>query len=333
MWWRAKRREDNRTAGQKGEKAMLGLFLTPEAPSTIAAMAIDPVVKNHALEVVEKGYTVISKVVPEEACQKAIAAFRRFERANDPIFSAHRDGNGHYPRIINLHSILPDLLPLFTKSNVWLQVQDVLFGAPTALYSSIFYETGSQQSLHRDTPVFSTRPEYLYFGNTIYLESAGEENGCLEVLEGAHKLPELDREAMALRRYSSLDKVPQQDSDLWIEYQDAVVAQGLAMGLQTKRLYVEAGDILIWHPQLPHGGTPIKDVSRTRFSWVLHTTPVGVPVYYQDAFFNPKNSLSEKAPWDYLERDGRSIADFSHSGVMFGGYQGKLYQGDQFQRG
>jgi phytanoyl-CoA hydroxylase len=141
----------------------------------------------------------------------------------------------------------------------------------------------------------------------------------------------LDREAIALRRYDSLDKVPQQDADLWIEYQDAVVAQGLSMGLKTKRLYVEAGDTLIWHPQLPHGGTPIKDVNRTRFSWVVHTTPVGVPVYYQDAFFNPKNSFSDKAPWNYLERDGRRIADFRQGGITFGGLGGKLYQPDRFQ--
>jgi ectoine hydroxylase-related dioxygenase (phytanoyl-CoA dioxygenase family) len=311
---------------------MLGLFLTPEAASAISAMPIDSTVKKHALEVVDKGYTVIKSALSPAACAEAIAAFRRFERANEPIFSGHRDTNGHYPRIHNLHLVLPDLLPLFTRNSIWLQVQDVLFGAPTALYSSIFYETGSQQPLHRDTPVFTTRPEYLYFGNTVYLEPAGEDNGCLNVLEGGHKLPELDREAMALRHYDSLDKVPQQDGDLWIEYQDTVVAQGLAMGLKTKSLHVNAGDALTWHPQLPHGGSPIKDVSRTRFSLVTHTTPVGVPVYYQDAFFNPNNPFSDKAPWDYLEQDGRRIVDFRDAGVMFGGDGGRLYQRDQFQR-
>jgi hypothetical protein len=79
---------------------MLGLFLTPDAPSAIGAMPIDPTVKS-------------------------------------------------------------------TRSKS---------SRRATLYSSIFYETGSQQSLHRDTPVFTTRPEYLYFGNTVYLEPAGEEN-------------------------------------------------------------------------------------------------------------------------------------------------------------
>jgi phytanoyl-CoA hydroxylase len=64
----------------------------------------------------KKGCTVIGKAMPKATRQAVIAAFRRLERANDAIFFAHRDANGHYPRIGNLHCILPDLLPLFTKN-------------------------------------------------------------------------------------------------------------------------------------------------------------------------------------------------------------------------
>lgn len=296
---------------------MLGLFLRPDAAALIAASPAESTVKSHALEVVTKGYTVIKGAVPKSACNEAIAAFRAFERTNDEIFAENRDSNGHYPRIINLHSVFSELVPLFTGNRTWLAVQDLLFGAPTSLYTSIFYETGSQQPMHRDSPVFSTRPEYLYFGNTIYLEPAGDENGCLEVLEGGHLMPELDREAMALRRYGSLDNIPQLDNDIWMEYQDTVTARGLAQGLQIKKLYVDAGDTLIWHPQLPHSGSAIKDKQRTRFSWVIHTTPVGVPVYHQNVFFNPRREFSTTPPWGYVESDGRKIADMRPFGVAF----------------
>jgi len=305
---------------------MLGLFLTSDAPKAVSASSVASLVKKHALEVLDRGYSVIERAIPESICRETIAAFRRFETANDAVFSENRNADGHYPRIINLHLAFPDLLQLFIKNTVWLQVQDLLFGAQTALYTSIFYEIGSQQPLHRDTPVFSTRPEYLYFGSTVYLEPADEDNGCLQVLEGGHKLPELDRAAMAVRRYGSVEKVPSLDNDLWIEYQDTVVAQSVANGLEIKKLYVGPGDTLIWHPQLPHGGTAIKDLHRTRFSWVIHTTPVGVPVYHQNVFFNPKGSFSEKASWDYREIDGRYIADFRH-GVAF---DSRTYSLDHF---
>jgi len=297
---------------------MVGLFLQPNATQLISAMQIDPLVKAHALEVIANGYTVIKGGISPELCRDTIAAFRRFEVANEAIFATQRNPAGHYPRVGNLHAAIPQLLPLFTRNSIWLQVQDVLFGAPTALYTSLFYEVGSEQSLHRDTPLFTTRPEYLYFGSTVYLEPAGDENGCLEVMEGGHLLPELDREAIALRRYASLDEIPQLDNDIWNDYQNAVVAQGRERGLQVKRLYVEAGDSLIWHPQLPHGGTPINDRNRTRFSLVMHNTPVGVPVYHQHAFFNPKKIFPETARWSYREVEGRQIADFQY-GISFMG--------------
>jgi phytanoyl-CoA hydroxylase len=296
---------------------MLGLFLQPDASAKFAAAQLDPIVKTHALEVVLKGYTIIKGALSPAACQDTIEAFHRFEQTNEPIFTPNRDAHGHYPRIVNLHCAMPDLLPLFARNKTWLAVQDALFGAPAALYTSLFYQVGSQQQLHRDTPVFCTRPEYLYFGNTVYLEPSGEENGCLEVLECGHTIPELDREAMAVRRFGSLDAIPDLDNDIWIEYQDTVVAKGREMGLQVRHLHAEAGDTLIWHPQLPHGGTPIKDPTRTRYSLVMHTTPVGVPVYHQRAFFNPNAPFDTKAPWTYREVEGRQIADFRH-GVSFG---------------
>jgi ectoine hydroxylase-related dioxygenase (phytanoyl-CoA dioxygenase family) len=308
---------------------MLGLFLQPDAVTKIAGMDIDPLVKTHALEVVAKGYTVVRGAIPPDICAETIAAFRRFERANEAIFAANRNALGHYPRIINLHCAMPELEKLFTRNPVWLAVQDVLFGAPTALYTSLFYEVGSQQPLHRDSPVFATRPEYLYFGSTIYLEPAGDENGCLEVMQGGHLMPELDREAIAIRRFGALDKIPDTDGDTWMEYQNTVVEAGRARRLPVKKLYVQAGDSLIWHPQLPHGGTPIRDTSRTRFSLVMHTTPVGVPVYHQDAFFAPSRAFPEVAPWSYREVEGRQIADFRH-GVGFG--HERAYQLSEFRQ-
>jgi phytanoyl-CoA hydroxylase len=297
---------------------MLGLFLQPNAAQLITEMPLEPAVQQHALEVIEKGYTVVKGAIPPQMCRDTIDAFHRFEKANDAIFTEHRNAAGHYPRIGNLHAAIPELTRLFTRNPTWLKVQDALFGAPSSLYTSLFYEVGSEQSLHRDTPLFTTRPEYLYFGSTVYLEAAGDDNGCLEVMEGGHRLEELDREAIARRRYESLDKVPQLDGNLWNDYQSAVTAQGNARGLPVKRLYVDAGDSLIWHPQLPHGGTPIKDRTRTRFSLVMHNTPAGIPVYHQQAFFNPQKPFPEKPHWGYLEVEGRQIADHRYGISFFG---------------
>ncbi len=308
---------------------MLGRFLQPNAAALISEVEVDPAARASALEVVEKGYTVIPAAVPLDTCRAMIATFRAYEQENDTLFAPSRNAQGHYPRIVNLHNAIPDLAFLFTRNARLLATLDTLFGAPVSLYTSLFYEVGSQQPLHRDTPVFATRPEYLYFGVTVYLEETDDENGCLEVLEGGHNMPELDREAMAIRRYGSLEAVPNLDNDIWVEYQNAVVAGGSQQGLTRRKLHVKAGDTLIWHPQLPHGGTPIRDHARTRFSLVMHVTPEGVPVYHQNVFFAPSKPMPESAPWGYYDVDGRKLADHG-GGVSFG--HERNYHRDQFIR-
>jgi ectoine hydroxylase-related dioxygenase (phytanoyl-CoA dioxygenase family) len=296
---------------------MTGLLFISDAIQRIQGLNISGKVKFHALEVLNKGYTVIPKSISNAQCEYTINQFRHFERTNSEVFGKQRDINGNYPRIVNLHLALDSLSLLFTRNNLWLEVQDLLFGAPTSLYTSLFYEVGSQQPLHRDTPVFSTRPEYLYFGTTVYLEPADDSNGCLEVMEYGHKLPELNREAMAVRRYGNLSNIPPIDQSMWSDYQDNVVLQGRAAGLEVKRLHVSAGDSLIWHPQLPHGGSAISNKSKTRYSLVMHTTPVGVPVYHQNAFFNPMAQFPDMPSWTYKEFEGRKIANVSNQ-ISFG---------------
>jgi ectoine hydroxylase-related dioxygenase (phytanoyl-CoA dioxygenase family) len=45
------------------------------------------------------------------------------------------------------------------------------------------------------------------------------------------------------------------------------------MALQPVEFLSKAGDILIWHEQLYHGGAAIRDPKRTRKSMVVHYWP------------------------------------------------------------
>ena len=212
-------------------------------------------------------------------------------------------------RIINLHLVCPQLLDLFTENRLSFEVQRNMFDAEPALYTSLFYERGSAQPIHRDTPYFVTWPEYFYLGVWVALEDTDENNGALQVVRGAQKLPELDRRSIALKHFSDLSLIKSDSHELWDEYQGALRAQFEAAGLRVDSLFVRKGDTIIWHPQAPHGGGPIGDIKRTRLSLVMHTTPVGVPVYQLKAFFNPEGEFSTKAPWRYARQNGCYYAE------------------------
>ena len=293
------------------------IHMQDNAMEQILRSSLSEPAMRHAANIVALGYTVIPNVVPPEHCRKVIGEFQKFYLQNAATFDQHRSNRGILPRFTNLHMALPIMTQLFTQNKLLLEVQDFLFGRPTSLYTSLYYERGSEQPAHRDTPVFCTRPEYNYFGNTLYLDGAGEDNGCLEVLAGGHLVGELDREAMARARYGSLDALPQLDDHMWNDYQKRVVDRCTERGLKATKLYMNPGDCVIWHPQLPHGGTPIRDTSLTRHSFVFHTAPVGARVYHQHVFFHPSKPFPEMAEWDQQIIEGRAVVHHPQ-GIAFG---------------
>jgi len=266
----------------------------------------------------EDGYVVLQNSVSTETCDLVRDEFWKLAKANPRLFDKHKDTDGHFPRLINLHAIMPSLLKLFYENKAALELQDALFGEETVLYTSLFYERGSWQDLHRDTPYFATRPEYKYFGMWVALEDVDETNGPLMVAPGGHLLKELDREAVARDLYSDLNSIPADSPELWERYQSAVGRQVAAAGIKTISVPVKKGSTIIWHPHLPHGGSPIEDLTRTRLSLVIHTTPRDTPVYHQDVFFHPSKDFPTKAPWRTDPAGGRRYVprytmSFGHS--------------------
>lgn len=201
---------------------------------------LDDDVKIHAHDIIENGFTVIKGSIPKLNCSDLIENFKKFADNNSEKFGKFVDEDGHYPRIINLHAAFTELFDLFSKNRLSYRVQQALFEATPCLYTSLFYERGSAQTPHRDTPFFSTRPEYFYFGVWVALEDANLQNGALQVYPKGHKFPELDREGIALKRFGSLSDIPPTSNDLWIDYQSEVERQCKEAGLALQSLCVEA---------------------------------------------------------------------------------------------
>lgn len=275
-------------------------------------------VKKHILEIIENGVTII----PAEAnylneVNLAVDKFYEFKEKNKDIVKQYENENGYLHRIVNLHEKVDQLNILFENNKTSLEVLDFFLGE-TICYTSLFFERSSEQDIHRDTPYFWTIPEYQYMGFWIALEDTDENNGSLKVVKGAHKLPEIDRIAIAKQFYNDLENIDPYDMRLWDEYQRQLKEQYTNAGLIEEEVYFKKGDSIIWHPQTPHGGAKILDPKRTRLSWVLHVLSPDVPVYHQDVFFSNKQ-VSDKASWHYVNIDKRKyikhgMISFAHQG-------------------
>ncbi len=270
----------------------------------------DPFIKKHCLELIDNGFTVVENSVPIDLIENSVSDFNDWKRRNKTKFhESFYKYDDKLDRIINLQSVLPIFSEMFSKNKA-LSVQDFLFQRKTCLYSSLFFEVGSSQDIHRDIPLFWTNPGYLYFGTWLALEDTNSKNGPLLVIPGSHKLGLFNRQELLKEYKGDKSKIHSTDQDLWNIYQKKVQSECKKNNLAEIEVHVKKGDTIIWHPMLAHGGKKILDKSLTRLSNVIHTTPENIPVFHIDTFFDLKKKVPVNAPWKYKDVNNRKIRDF-----------------------
>ena len=225
---------------------------------------------------------------------------------------------GMLSRVVNLHYSVKPLLKVFSAAmNAGSDVVDY-YGRAT-LYTSLFFELGSQQSLHRDTPYFYSGTANGYMGAWAALDDVDENNGALIVIKGSHKLPEPNLNKLKEKFFPETD-VPQSSTPLFNAYNEELISMAAKeeKGGRMQKIIcnVKKGDLIIWHPGTLHGGLPHLDKNKTRKSLAMHITPKNMPMKHMDYFFH-RNKIIEPIYQNYdsfedrLFRSG-SIIDFRH---------------------
>ena len=268
------------------------------------------------------GYVVIKESLGNNFIAPALSAIEGFKQQNLELWERNTDINGFVRRVTNLHRHSKDIQALFSK-NIAAKFCDYVFTELACIYTSLFFEAGSEQPIHRDTPYFHTKPVNRFVGFWIALEDVTLHNGPIQLVPGGHKSEEIDLEEIGRLHYANLSDINPNCMKLWNTYQKLVKDKCDAEGLEALQIEMKKGDTLVWHPMLPHGGSPIANPRLTRKSIVFHITPENTPVYQQDAFFNPKKELNDFPNWSYTSISGRKVALIGNSVQFPGSYNGK----------
>ena len=264
--------------------------------------------KENLIFFAHNGFIVIENTISKKVAKDAIDGFNDLVKNNPKAFEGATEINpddertietGLYHRIGNTHLSSKRIANAFIKNKA-LSYVNFIFQSKPALYTSLYYQRGSAQDIHRDTPYFTTRPMNYYVGFSISLEPSNDENGCLEVMRGGHLVDEIDLDNVIDILNKDTKNLSSTDDETWAMYQEMMKKSCLDAGLKIEPLHTNTGDTIIWHPQLPHGGSVVRSVS-PRNSLITHVTPVGMPVYLQDVFFNPSKEVSEYTDWKYGE--------------------------------
>jgi hypothetical protein len=283
-----------------GPGPVSGLWLDhPRAEALLRERTSSEFLRRHVGELIRDGVTRIPGVVSAGVCDELVQEFRQYCAEHSAEATDYRDVQGYHSRLCNLHLSSQRALGIGLQPRV-LDVLDFAFGRRAAICSSLVFEKGSQQAIHRDSPFFHTQPEGQFFGVWTALEDVSPDAGPLTYHVGGHRIP-VDRLKIAR------DNPGKPHGELFGEYIRQVVQECTRRDIPLTRAdFMRKGDVLIWHPQLPHGGSPIQRPELTRKSVVFHYMPEGAPIHGLEPFFGGE---FPNTPNSYRWENGRAYID------------------------
>jgi len=153
---------------------------------------------------------------------------------------------------------------------------------PLASQTLGFYR-GSGQGGHQDSAYVTYSQQRAFLASWIALEDVEAGAGELFYFEGSHVLPDFRYRG----RYKSHGEavragLPREEAAKEIAaHMRQLDETTRRFGCMERRLLARRGDVLFWHADLVHGGTPIS-TGRTRRSIVTHYCPWRIaPLYFE----------------------------------------------------
>lgn len=260
----------------------LGKKMWIDQPS--AQLEIDKIpnqtIRDAVTELRKFGFTVIKGAVNTQDCDELVLDFHKFCNDHPAEVASAMLKEGHCSRLYNIHSISNAAMRV-ALNPIALQVMDIIFSNRAALNSTLFFQQGSQQETHRDTPFFYA-PEFPgeFVGVWFALEDVNIDAGPLHYFPGGHRL-KVDIEMARTHGGHNPENIQEIFKHYCKQVKDAVQHAGL----KEEKLIINKGDLAIWHPELPHGGSSINRTGISRLSMVGHYMPEGAYIQTVGNFF------------------------------------------------
>jgi ectoine hydroxylase-related dioxygenase (phytanoyl-CoA dioxygenase family) len=163
---------------------------------------------------------------------------------------------------------------------------ELLGGDPLAI-GTLTFEKGSEQEDHFDTYYMPAPCAGEMVVSSIFLEKVGDKQGPVRVYPKSHLIPPYQFSDGNIYVSDKHSEMPLAKGYIRKELSDRGIREEVITG--------DIGDVLIWHGQLYHGGTPIEDKSLTRKSLVTH--------YWDKRDVLPEQAATHQEGAYYLIRD------------------------------
>jgi hypothetical protein len=247
----------------------------PDAERVIAARLRDGELSRADADACSRfarsGYFTASRLIPEPVIDAAMEAYVKACR-DGTLFNENGDR-----RFLNPHFKVPEVDTLMRHPRI-LRMVELLLGRPSIAFQSIGSQWGSEQLEHSDAIHMTTYPLGYLVAAWIACEDIHADSGPLMYYPGSHKLPYYFSDEVGI----GTTEFDERSYACYTEKYEPFIQRIIkGRALEREHLIAKKGDVLFWHHNLLHGGSPIKHRELTRKSIVCHYFARGV-LCYQD---------------------------------------------------
>jgi hypothetical protein len=244
----------------------------PDAAEKIEAKLrageIDAKLAEQARYFTEHGYIILEGFYPPGLLDDIWTEYERQVYAGKvPVETYQKEsGDLFLGRCLNPHLTVPRLKTLTHDARL-LKLLTFLLGVRAAPFQTITGFTGSQQLPHSDAIHMTTYPVGYLTAAWMAFEDIHPDSGPLVYFPGSHKLPYLMTHDIEHDHVDEQYKRTAWYNDVYEKEIQRLIEEHK---LEAKYLCCQKGDVLVWHSNLIHGGSPRKDPQLSRKAMVGH---------------------------------------------------------------
>lgn len=224
---------------------------------------LDQETKKQVKQFADQGYVIIDNLGIENIAETA----DRIVEDLTPIYGDKGKVESawiYHDRIQDAWTFNQNVKKIATAPKI-INLLKILYQREPIPFQTLNFRFGTQQSTHSDSIHFSSVPARFMCGVWVALEDIDANNGPLHYYPGSHKLPIFDLNDLGIT--GSYQNKPYDTYPIYEKFLQSLIEQN---GLKKVELYVRKGQALIWAANLLHGGSPVLDKKRTRYSQVTH---------------------------------------------------------------
>ena len=219
---------------------------------------------------IDDGFLVLDGFFDSARVDRINAELERL--LDDGAIDYHYRGN----RIVDAFKRSDEVRGALTEPTL-MRLLEFLLGRPVSLFQSINFFEGSGQRAHSDSFHMTTEPIGYLVAIWVALEDVAPDSGPVFYYPGSHRLPYLMSEDLGGEGDSRLFLAEGKQE----RYEERIAEELAESGIERVDFLAGKGDVLIWHANLLHGGSPIERPGATRRSLVAHYFANGVLCYHE----------------------------------------------------